>query len=174
MEPYLPATEAITDALNAACMVVTDALIMEDVELSPRLIDQTIPGIVYRLAVRVGLWREPEAMTPGPDTVDLGGYDVSKAERAYFASLLEDSLSFLREELESDPKRTPAEIFEEYRKTHDLTWEKLAERLQVGEYTLRDRICNPKYKFTPKKSTLEPIAKVLGCHWRDLLWKPRK
>jgi hypothetical protein len=167
-----PATDETISILHHACFVISDALIMEGVELTKTLIEQDIPGYVFELAIRLGVWPEPEELAPGVQTAHLGLYDVFEDERAYFVSLIEDELSHLHGELEGRPKRTPAEIYLERKEELDMTWADFADWLGVSEAQLRQRLMNPDYAGT-KRSTLEPAAKRLRCHWTELRW-PKK
>ena len=163
--PYQRQSEkALKKKLNTMCLLVADTLTwFSPGELTETMID-TIPGIVYLFAVELGMWLQPE---PGTEAVTFGPFDIPKAERERFVSLVEESMSYLRRDLEE--QRTPLDIYLAYKKEHGLTWPNLAKSLGVGEAHLRQRLCNPKYTGS-KRSTLEPIAATLGCDWRDLRW----
>jgi hypothetical protein len=162
--------EELAEKLNASCLVIADALVWREVELTPTLIGTELPGIVFNLAVRLGLWIEPGELDDA-ESVSIGNYDVPTAERDYFVRLLDESLSFLHEELERDPTKTPYEVVNEWREGNHLTWEELYVRLKpfIAEATLR-RVCNKEKHYRAKRTTLEPVAKVLHCHWTQLLW----
>ena len=152
--------------LNAACLVVADIFgHFLGLEVTDKMIEK-IPGIVYSLAVELGLWRRP--YPPNNEGVHFGYYDPPKADREKFIKLIEEAMSYLRKD--SAEQKTPLQVVLAYKKEHDMTWMALSEYIGISESHLRQRICNPEYKGS-KRSTLEPIAQKLGCEWRDLRWR---
>ena len=95
-------SQTIVDKLNATCLLLAETLIWQGIDLDADFIESELPGLTFNFAVKLDLWLVPVSTFNfkdlGVESCTFGNHEVPTIERDYFVKLLEESLSFLREE----------------------------------------------------------------------------
>jgi len=96
-------SQTVVDKLNTTCLLLAETLIWQGIDLDTEFIESVLPGLTFNFAVKLDLWLMPistfDLNNLGVEGCTFGNYEVPTIERDYFVKLLDESLSFLREEV---------------------------------------------------------------------------